>query len=223
MTMPFISLILLSGGKGVRMGSATPKQYLPFLGKKLAWHSLEFFLNRKEISEIIVVAEKEYQPLFLEKSPKLIFAKPGPKRQDSVFSGFQKTAFHSELIIIHDIVRPFIAEKAFLELIAMALKYGAATLGSKVKHTIKEVKNGFVEKTLNREKLYEIYTPQAIVPDFLKKGFGMLETNQTVTDDTALVELLNMPVKIVEDGNFNPKITTKIDLKIAESYAQIQT
>jgi len=55
MSQPFISLILLSGGKGLRMGSSLPKQYMPFLGKTLAWHSLDFFLKRKEISEIMRV------------------------------------------------------------------------------------------------------------------------------------------------------------------------
>ena len=223
MSQPFISLILLSGGKGLRMGTSLPKQYLPFLGKTLAWHSLDFFLKRKEISEIIVVCEEPHQNIFLEKHPKLIFAAPGEKRQDSVLSGLEKVSFSSDLVIIHDSARPFISEKAFLELIEMGLKYGAATLGAKVKNTIKEVENGFVKKTLEREKLYQIYTPQAVLPDFLKRGFKMLSTNQMVTDDVSLIELLNMPIKIVEDNSFNLKITTPMDLKLAEKYVQIQT
>ncbi len=223
MADPLISLIFLAGGKGVRMGGSLPKQYLPFLGKKLAWHSLDFFLKRPEISEIIVVCEENFQKSFQEKHPRIIFAEPGKRRQDSVLSGFKKTAFTSDLVIIHDSVRPFINEKAFLELVKMSLKYGAATLGSKVKHTIKQIENGFVAKTLQRDNLYEVYTPQAILPDLLDRGFKMISPVQTITDDVSLVEMLHMPVKIVEDNSFNVKITTPADLKLAENYVQIQT
>ncbi|MFA5249798.1 MAG: 2-C-methyl-D-erythritol 4-phosphate cytidylyltransferase [Parachlamydiales bacterium] len=223
---PFLSLILLSGGKGRRMQNQTPKQYLPLKGKIIAWHSLEFFLKSRLFSEIIIVCANHDQKLFgvfqnkktLKPSSKnrLVFAAAGAERQLSVFSGLKKVSSSSDLVLIHDSARPFISKKALAKLIQSGLKTGAAALGAPVKNTIKKVKNGQVIKTLKRDELYEIYTPQAIRPELLKKAFKKLKANQKVTDDVSLIELLKHPVTIVEDTTFNLKITTPLDLEIAE-------
>lgn len=216
--MSYISVILLCGGKGTRMGSFTPKQYLEINSKMIALYSFDFFCSLEEVAEIIVVCEEEYKKNFKSSSSKAVkFASPGKRRQDSVFSGLQKTDKNSDLICIHDGARPFLKKDEVRECFSMASRYGAAILGSKIQNTLKSVKNNFIEKTLPRDFLYEIYTPQVIKKDLLQMGFDLaIKNNLTVTDDAALIENLQKQVRIVEGSKDNIKITTPIDLELAK-------
>ncbi len=209
--MKTISLILLAGGSGSRMGLATPKVFLPLRRKAIILHSFDLFSSMKEITEIIVVCPKEQRSLFPENT---LFATPGKERQDSVQNGFKKTT--GEIILIHDGARPFITKKDVLNLLKEGLPIGAATLGGPTKNTIKEVgKNSLVEKTLDRSSLYEMYTPQLLRRDLLEKGLSAAKEKK-LTDDVAFAELIGHPVKIVIGCTRNIKITHPIDLKLAE-------
>ncbi|MBJ7449489.1 MAG: 2-C-methyl-D-erythritol 4-phosphate cytidylyltransferase [Parachlamydiales bacterium] len=213
-----ISLILLAGGIGKRMGHAKPKQYLPLNNKMIALHSFDIFLNNSFIKEIIVVCEDEYQVHFKQNCPAhypLSFAKPGKRRQDSLYSGLSKVQNENAMIAVHDSARPFVP--CLNELIRAAFKYGAAVLASPMKFTVKEsTPSGFVSRTLKRESLWEIQTPQMAFKDLFMKGFEIANDQQlTVTDDVSLVELVGHPVKIVEGPNSNFKITTFEDMAIA--------
>ncbi len=212
-----VSVILLCGGKGTRFKSALPKQYLGFQGKELALHSFDFFSQIEEVKEIIVVCEENYQKIFA--SSKIVkFSSPGDRRQDSVYSGLKKTGDNIDLICIHDGVRPFLKKDEVKKCFALALKHGAAVLGSKIQNTLKSVKNNFIEKTIDREFLYEVYTPQVFKKNILLKGFDFaIKNNLTVTDDAALLELMGGKVSMVEGSKNNIKITTPFDLKLAEA------
>lgn len=216
----FVSVILLSGGKGSRMNTPMPKQYLELQGKPIILYSFDFFKDLPNIKEIIVVCEPSYQYLF--KAPKNIhlkFALPGPRRQDSVFNGLQLASINSDLICIHDGARPFLNEADVNKAIKEALTHGASTLGVPLKFTVKEVDaNGFIKQTLDRSKLFEIQTPQIIRKDLLKKSFAYANDNKLeVTDDVSLVELLNEQVVVVLGSYQNIKITTKEDLAYAKN------
>ena len=213
----YISVILLSGGKGTRMSSKTPKQYLILNNKPIALYSFRLFCTMKEIFEIIVVCEKKYQYLFKDENIKIKFASPGVLRQDSVLNGLNLADKKSEYICIHDIARPNILKKEVIDVIESAKTNGAATLGSNVKNTIKKVKNGFIEKTYNRDELFEVYTPQVIKKDLLQKGLKKAkELKATCYDDVSLLELINKKAFIVKSSDKNIKITTPLDLAIAE-------
>lgn len=210
-----LSLILLAGGTGSRMNSATPKQFLSLNGKPLVLYSLEIFLKIPEIKEIVVVTPESWQPLFASFPVK--FARPGPRRQDSVYNGLQEVTH--DWVLTHDGVRPFITLNMVTELIQMGKKVGAATLGMPIKPTVKECCNDhFVERTPDRSKMWEIQTPQMLSKELFTKGFQLTqERNLTVTDDTTLAELQGHPVKLVKGHYMNLKITTPDDLLVAQS------
>lgn len=206
-----ISLILLAGGSGKRMGSTIPKVFLPLKNRAVILHSFELFSSMKEISEIVVVCPKAYHSYF---PPTTLFATPGKERQDSVESGFKHTT--GEIILIHDGARPFITKEDVLKLLEEGIPVGAATLGTPSKNTIKQIdQHSLVEKTLDRSTLYEMHTPQLLKRELLKAGLAAAK-KEKLTDDVALAERLGHPVKIVAGSSHNIKITHPIDLKLAE-------
>lgn len=215
-----ISAILLAGGEGKRMGLPTPKQFLMLGEKPILTYSLELFASLDEIGEIIVVADKQYHALFSHDA--LHLAQPGKRRQDSLFNGLSLVHPKSQWILVHDAARPFVGLKELKELIREGQKVGAATLATPVKATIKEGEKSFALRTLDRERLFEIQTPQLIKKNLLIEGFKIAnEKKLTVTDDVSLVELLGHPVKLVQ-GNFsNIKITTQEDLIIAHAFINL--
>lgn len=218
-----ISVILLAGGTGNRMKSEVPKQYLTLVDKPIVLHSLDLFLEMDAVKEIIIVCNPAYEPLFncLYHS-KIKFALPGNRRQDSLFNGFQLINNSCDLVCIHDAARPLITQSLINRVISMAAQYGAATVGMPLKFTVKEVdSDNLVKNTPDRNRIWEIQTPQVIRPALLKKGFEIANQKElTVTDDVSLVELTGHPVKVIEGSHFNIKITTPEDLKIAESLKQ---
>lgn len=213
--MSKISAILLAGGVGSRMGEQVPKQYLPLHGKSIALYSVELFMAIEEIGEIIVVCEQRYQKMF---PPTLRFAKPGIRRQDSLYHALELIAEESEMVVIHDAARPLVTRDILRRAIEGCREQGAAAVGVLAKSTIKEsCEGGFVKKTLDRSLLWEIQTPQVIRSALLKRAVDHAKKHSLeVTDDVSLVEAVNHPVKIIEGSYQNIKITTAEDLKLAE-------
>ncbi len=216
MTHPSISVsaILLAGGQGTRMNSVLPKQFIKIQNKEIALYSFETLLNDPHITEVIVVCKKEYESLFTTTQKDVRFARPGLRRQDSVYNGFLEVSSHADLICIHDSARPLLKSADLTRVLEEGLIHKAAVLGVPVKSTLKEVTGeGFVLKTLNRTTIWEIQTPQVMTPSLLKEGFRLAhEKNLDVTDDVSLVELQGHPVKCVLGSYSNIKITTPEDL-----------
>ena len=215
-----ISAILLSGGQGKRMQGAIPKQYLPITGKPIILHALESLLSFSYWSEISIVCEDKYRYLFLPYQSKcsLRFAHPGKERQDSVFSGLQALSSETQWVCIHDGARPLLLKQDLASVISKGCSFGAAALAVPVKMTIKETdEQGIVQKTLSRNHLWEIQTPQVLSYHTLIKGHQKALKNQYITtDDVSLVESLGQPVLLVRGSYSNLKITTKEDLLFAE-------
>lgn len=213
-----ISVILLAGGQGSRMRSTVPKQFLPLQGKPLALYSFEMLTSLPWVTEVIVVCDPQYHSLFPRFTlPSVRFALPGDRRQDSVYHGFREVSPSADLVCIHDSARPFLEKTNLEEVVEAARRYGAAALAVPAKNTIKETDpNQFVQRTLDRSKLWEMHTPQIATPQLIAKGFEIaLEYNLTVTDDAGLIELTGHPVKLVKDSYQNFKITTPEDWQIA--------
>ncbi|MBS0626082.1 MAG: 2-C-methyl-D-erythritol 4-phosphate cytidylyltransferase [Verrucomicrobia bacterium] len=214
-----ISLILLAGGTGTRMGGPIPKQFLTLGNKPVALHSFDLFANFPEIGELIVVCAPLYQYFFSTKTKPLSFALPGERRQDSVFNGLQKCHPNASLILVHDGARPFVEASHLKTLIEAGLRVGAATLAAPVTSTIKECdEKRVVQKTLDRSKLWDIQTPQALHRDLLVKGFEEVHARKlTVTDDVSIAETIGHFVEIVAGSPRNFKLTTPFDLVVAKA------
>lgn len=217
---PF-NVVFLAGGIGTRMKSAIPKQYLQVLHQPLALYSFEIFASLPEVQHMVVVCEPYYEELFQKhvrsKKLDLQFARPGERRQDSVFNGIQNLP-DQVLVCIHDAARPLIESEGIRRVVQAADKWEAAALGVKVRSTIKVCDGAqMVVNTPSRTHLWEIQTPQVIRLSLLKKGFDFAQEHQlTVTDDVSLVELLGHAVKIVEGSYSNIKVTLPEDLLLIE-------
>ncbi|XP_050273070.1 2-C-methyl-D-erythritol 4-phosphate cytidylyltransferase, chloroplastic isoform X1 [Quercus robur] len=217
-----VSVILLAGGKGKRMGASMPKQYLPLLGQPIALYSFYTFSRLIEVKEIIVVCDPSYKDIFEGAKEnihvELKFTLPGKERQDSVYSGLQAVDLNSELVCVHDSARPLVSSGDTEKVLKDGWLNGAAVLGVPVKATIKEANSeSFVVRTLDRKTLWEMQTPQVIKPELLKKGFELVNREGLeVTDDVSIVEHLKHPVYITEGSYTNIKVTTPDDLLLAE-------
>jgi len=198
------------------MKAPTPKQYLPLHGKPIILRALDALLSYSLWQEVIVVCDPDYRSVFASYDH-LRFALPGKQRQDSVFSGLDQLSPSIQWVCIHDGARPLLAKEDLLSVIEAGKQYGAAALATPVNATIKEVDSDlFVKRTVPRELLWSIQTPQVLSVDLLKKGRAFVEKNNlTVTDDVSLAEIISHPVKLVKGSESNIKITTKEDLALA--------
>lgn len=194
-------------------------------GKPILCHTLQVFEQCDLIESIVVVAAEEWLAFVsqqvvdrfgISKVTKVMAG--GKQRQDSVFAGLQALKGDADIVAVHDGVRPFITDDKLKEVIAAALKFGAAILAVPPRDTIKIEKSGFVEKTPSRDKLWCVQTPQVFKYDLIHNAYiKAFEHGVYHTDDSALVERLGWQVKIVEGDQENIKITVPFDLKIAES------
>lgn len=211
-----VSAILLAGGKGERMGSSTPKQFLPLQNKAIALHSLEVLLELEEIEEIVVVCALEHRHFFANMPVK--FALPGNQRQESVYNGLQMVQPEAQWICTHDSARPFINSQMVRTLFKASEHIGAASLAMPVKNTLKESTGDHkVARTLDRASIWEIQTPQLIKKKILDAGFTYAHAQSlSVTDDVSLAELVGESVKLIQGNYQNIKITTPEDLAFAE-------
>ena len=197
--------------------------YLRLNNKPLLIHTLEKFQRCQSIDEIILVVPKRSQKITEQfivkwKIDKLLCVIPGGKeRQDSVREGLNNLPGKTEIVVIHDGVRPFISIEKIKEAVEAASKHGASILALPVKETIKERKGQWVKNTLDRELLLNVQTPQCFLKQWIRDAHSRAEKdNFYATDDAALVERIGHPVFLVQGEEKNVKITSHSDLKLAE-------
>ena len=220
-----VCAVVPAGGSGTRIGGAVPKQFQSLKGKPILYYTLKTLQDCGIISEIIlVVPEKEYQAACADwlGNPEIVkkVVVGGEKRQDSVFNGFREVSPHSEIVLVHDGVRPFLSKKMISESIDAAREFGAAITAIPVNDTIKRVDaSGMVSQTIDREGLWRVQTPQAFQYSLLHEAFNKAISEKFYgTDEGTLIEHLGEPVKIVEGSERNIKITRPEDLELSETY-----
>ena len=217
--------IIVGAGKGERMQSKVNKILLSLEEKPIICHTIKKFEDSELIDNIILVInkddEQEIKNLIKKynlKIKNIVFG--GEKRQDSVYNGIKaiENTNNDDIILIHNAANPFVDEKTIKEVIKETKIHGAAVAAIKAKDTIKKVdEDNFVIETLERKKLWQMQTPQAMKYDLAVKAFEQAyKDNFYATDDVALIERLGKKVKIVETNKENIKITTPEDLVIAE-------
>lgn len=225
----YVCAIVVAAGKGKRLKSKTPKPLIKLGGKPIIIYSLRALSAHPSIKEIIVVANSLSirQLTAAIKQHKINKVKAvvlgGLRRQDSVYNGLRAIPPQADLVLIHDGVRPFIDAKILSSLIKAAKLYGAAIVGVPVKATIKKVTSKFiVEKTIDRENLWEIQTPQVFKKGLILSAYEKFR-NINVTDDAMLVEKMGKKVNVVSGSAHNIKITTPEDLAIAKAILKWKT
>lgn len=220
-----VSVIIVAGGRGSRMKSSVSKQFLMLGNKTVLQHTLERFLEVPEVEEVVLVLrpEEKYrvEEMKLDTKGKLIkVADAGEERYLSVRSGLEQVDISSEVILVHDAARPLVKVAQIRDVIERARSTGACILASKVKDTIKEVESDVVQRTLNRERLYCVATPQGFEAQLLRLAYSKeaLENFKGIpTDDSSVVEALGKDVFVLEGDASNIKITTPEDLLIVEA------
>jgi 2-C-methyl-D-erythritol 4-phosphate cytidylyltransferase len=222
-----VSAIIVAAGEGARMKGKMRKQYLDLSGRPVLAYSIIAFDLCNLVEEIFIVVPKEdieycqnkiLSLLDLKKCIKLI--QGGSKRQDSVYNGLHAiNKKHTETVVIHDGVRPFINPENLKECILGSKKYGACILATVAVDTLKRVgESDIISTTLPRENIWLAQTPQAFQLDLILKAHETARRYGYVgTDDASLVERLGGNVKIINGSRFNIKITKKEDLDIAKA------
>lgn len=212
-----ISVIIAAGGSSTRYGK--DKLIEKINNEEVIIHTLKKFYNIKDINEIIIVTAAH----LLEKIKKItkeyknvIVIEGSTTRQKSVFNGLKKVSQKADYVIIHDGARPLVKEETIIKCLNEAYISNAAAVGVKTTDTIKKTdKNLNIIKTIDRESLYNIQTPQIFKYESIFDCHTKL-SDKNFTDDASMLEYLKIPVKIVEGEYSNIKITTKTDLELAK-------
>ena len=220
--MSRISAIVVAAGKGKRFGSS--KQFVLLKGKPVLDHCLERLEAHKDISEIILVLrDKKFERRYLEYYRKIsAIAKGGRKRQNSVISGFNRIdQKNTDIVLVHDGVRPLITEDLLDRVIDAAQKKGAAVPVIPVEDTLKLVRGKDVLRTVAKTGLFRVQTPQGFSCDVLKKALDKaIEDDYYGTDEAVLVERTGIEICAVEGDPRNIKVTTPDDIIIAEAFLE---
>jgi 2-C-methyl-D-erythritol 4-phosphate cytidylyltransferase len=218
--------IIASGGSGIRFGSDIPKQYLELCGIPVFIRTLKVIDNVDNINNIIIALDPNRQDFVKEQISKygirkrIDFVNSGKERYDTVYNAIKcKNIQSSEIILIHDAVRPLASTQLFINIIEATDKYGAAVPGLLPKETIKSIDGNFVKDTIDRNNLRNIQTPQGFRKDILIDSYNQMNVEDvSITDDASIVEQSGYPVHIIQGEEFNIKITTPLDMIFAETY-----
>jgi len=223
-----VSAIIPAAGLGIRMGSNVPKQFLLLDGKPILHHTLSIFGQCSIVDEIVlVVSEKEIkhtQQQIQDSHPKVTkVIAGGIQRQDSVGNGLRSLNSETDIVVVHDGVRPFVSPDLIRETVEAARDFGAAITAIPVSDTIKKVNaEGWVEHTVDRGGLWRVQTPQTFQVSLLKEAFEKAQADDYYgTDESALIEHLGKEVKIIPGSEFNIKITRSEDLILGERIAAL--
>lgn len=208
------------------MGSTVPKQFLELGGVPILVHSLRVLEAAPSIDEVILVvpeterdfcSQKIVAPHGFKKVLKVLAG--GPRRQDSVRIGLESIRTETDIVLVHDAVRPFLTADMVAQAVVQAAAHGAAIVAIPMRDTVKQVgADGLIEKTVDRGGLWLAQTPQAFRRALLLEAHRKADLDGVhATDDAQLVERLGHRVAIVQGSLENIKITRPEDLAIGEA------
>ena len=218
--------IVPAGGLGARMGSRRPKQYLRLGRAPILVATLRALARARGVDGIVVAVPEAHveatrRLLATSRVPKIVdVVAGGADRQESVWRALQRVPESARWVMVHDAVRPFITA-ALVEQVRAAAANGAATCGMPVRETVKRVKDGAIEGTVERGGLWLTQTPQAFTRALLWEAHEKARRDGfSGTDDAVLVERLGTTVAMVRGLPQNLKITTPEDLRTARAWAK---
>ena len=220
----YTGAVIVAAGSASRMGGID-KVMAPLKGEPMIVRTVRTFQQCDPISEIVIVTRPDLivpiMDLCHDFSKVRMVVAGGSSRQESVERGLGALSDRVELAAVHDGARPLISWQVIDRTVRAANTYGAAAPAIPVKDTIKVVNGGIIIATPDRSKLQAVQTPQVFDIDLLKGALKQAkDEGAALTDDCSAVERLGMSVKIVEGDERNIKVTTPLDLKIAELFLE---
>jgi len=232
--MSRIAAILPAAGLGTRMGVETPKQFLELGGEPLVIFTLRRLAACLAITDFILATRAEELAFLEDRVGRARIGRParvvhgGETRQQSVANALAQVAPETEIVMVHDAVRPFVTVEQLERLIAEARERGAVILGIPAIDTVKEVKRerlpedvARITATIPRERIVLAQTPQAFRYGILREAFARAEADGvTASDEASLVERLGKDVYVVLGSERNWKITRPADMDLARFYLE---
>jgi len=213
--------LLVAGGKGMRMGTSLPKQYLPLAGKPVLMHTLEKFFSADPSLHLILVLPKDDFDYWRRLCEQHHFALPhelvsgGESRFQSVKNGLMALPFTEGLVAIHDGVRPFVTEQVIQSSFDQAAKSGSAIPVVSLKDSLRKVDASGESTFQERANFRLVQTPQTFQLKPLLQAFAVEEL-EIFTDDATVFEHQGWTVTLIEGNSENIKLTTPEDLAFAE-------
>ena len=213
-------IIIVAGGSGSRMGSATPKQFLELLGLPILMHTLKKFQQSISDREIILALPEKEQSTWQSLCEKYHFDVPhqivngGESRFHSVQNALQKVKEKS-IVAIHDGVRPLVSETVINNCIQSAEKFGVAIPTLPMQDSIRKISDNR-SQIADRSQFVLVQTPQCFQSEVILTAYQQ-EYQNSFTDDASVVEQLGHKIYLVEGNKENIKITTPEDLKMVEA------
>lgn len=223
---PYCAAVVAAAGSSSRM-QGEDKIMLPLAEKPVIVHTLLALEYCPHIQEIVVVTREDLivpianfcSDYSLTKVTKVIAG--GETRAHSVRLGLLEVSNQADLIAIQDGARPLVSQDVLNEVITTAAKCGAAAPAIPVKDTIKQAVNSIVEGTPDRALLFAVQTPQVFEAALIRAALHQaVEENLPITDDCSAVERLGMKVTLTRGSEENIKITTPMDMAVAEAVLQ---
>ncbi len=229
-----IAAILPAAGLGTRMGAETPKQFLELDGTPIVFHSVRRIASCPLVTDIIVATRADVVASLEERirgeryTQTVRVVRGGDSRQESVALALQEVSNDTEIVLVHDAVRPFVTPEQITRVIEEARRCQAAILGIPAMDTVKEVKRASLPEdvaliigTIPRERVVLAQTPQAFSTKLLKEAFARAQADGvTASDEAGLVERLGHDVHVVLGSERNIKITKPADMDLARFYLE---
>jgi 2-C-methyl-D-erythritol 4-phosphate cytidylyltransferase len=217
-------IIIVAGGSGTRMNSAIPKQFLELHGKPILMHSIEIFAKAIPEINIVLVLPLPYRKEWETLCKKHNFTIPfnltdgGETRFHSVKNGLALVP-ENTVVGIHDAARPLVNIQTILNAFETAEQNGNASPAIQINESIREVKDNN-NKAIDRSTIFIIQTPQCFQSNLIKKAF-LQEYRHSFTDDASVLEAMGDKINLIEGNRENIKITTPLDLIIAEAIMRL--
>lgn len=222
-----VGVVVVAAGQGQRFGPDTPKQYQLVRGVPIVLRALRPFTSHPEVGQVVLVlppSDAANPPEFLARlsdgSSALSIVPGGQSRRDSVRAGLAALRQEYGIVLVHDGARPFVERTIIDAVIAHARRGEGAVAAVLLSDTLKQASSQDatrIERTVSRSGLWRAQTPQGFPRAVLERAHAAGVPD--ATDDSALVETLGIPVRLVPDSGRNLKITTQDDLALAEMLA----
>lgn len=215
------AVVIVAGGKGLRMGGEVPKQFLCVAGRPILMRTLERFRAYDAQMQVVLVLPRDQQAYWHELcrqhhfSMDYTLADGGPTRFHSVANGLKKVGDEVERIGVHDGVRPFVSIDTIARCYDEAARSGAAVPVTDVVETVRQMDDDRRSHTVPRSHYRLVQTPQVFEAQLLRRAYAQTYTD-AFTDDASVVEALGHDITLVAGNRENIKITTPFDLKVAE-------